>query len=210
MSKKSMAITALVVGVLGVLVAFYFGVIAHEDAEDASTAGQRISGSGNVQGGNDVAGQDVLKGNSCVAQGSSQVICNLAPPQTVSPNEGDDDAAKRIKRDVAPTGEGPWAFSVLFDDREGLFVRTSPEKDGQRIGYLPHAGIMYVDCWKTSGFDPVPGLNYGPRWYLVHWPSVEPSEGPLRSSPAFPAQGWAWGYYLQPNGHNGTIPQCKA
>ncbi len=152
--------------------------------------------------------------NGCVvnANGNGTTVnCGGAPPVAIAsdaPNADDAEVAKQIRRDSAPMGSGPWAFSVLFDNKIGLFVRNNPEQSGYHLGYAAHGAILYVDCVKDSSFDPEPGQGFGPHWYRVHWPNSTKSEELYASNPSDPPQGWAWAFYMRPNGTNGNVPKC--
>jgi hypothetical protein len=61
----------------------------------------------------------------CVVIGEGS--CELTTPKPVDPDDSDAAIAQKIYRDIAPEGEGPWPFTVLYDDGQGLFVRNIPE-----------------------------------------------------------------------------------
>lgn len=150
-------------------------------------------------------------GASCVGIGTGVTVTCPAPLE-VDPNLTDQANAERLFRDVDPTDleAKPWPFSVLLDDQEGVFIRSAPVKDGAyRLGYATHGSVLWVDCQVTSTFDPEPGRGYGPTWYQVRWPNSEQSEEAFRSAPEHTVRGWAWGFYPQPNGHNGDVPECE-
>lgn len=194
MNMKQIAGWTLAVTVVGVVIGAVGLTLAGGGGNRVSTS---ISGTGNTLGGCGI-------GNI-----SGTVVC--PPPTSVPSDVADDEAARSIARPhVTPVGQGPWAFTVLHDQKIGLFVRNEPGKAGFHIGLLPHGQMAYVDCFTTSDFDPEPALGYGPRWFKIHWPSTVEQDTALTSSPSMPAQGWAWGYYLTLNGHNGQIPQCAA
>ncbi len=143
----------------------------------------------------------------CVVIGEGS--CELTTPKPVDPDDSDASIEQKIYRDVAPEGEGPWPFTVLYDDGQGLFVRNIPERDGYRIGYARHAAVVWVDCVTTSDFDPNPSMGAGPTWYQVRWSNDERSDEAFRSEPSDPAKGFSFAGYLQPNGHNGDVPECS-
>ncbi len=155
---------------------------------------------GASSGGNITGGRDVNVTVFCPVERDDA----LAEPEVVE---------KSMARPVDPEPPGPWAFTVLYDDGEGLFMRTTPDKAGKRIGYAVSAAVVHVECYKRSDYEPEPGRQFGKTWYKVHWPTATPAanqEAPpaMTSSPGDPAQAWAWGFYLRPNGHNGKIPAC--
>jgi hypothetical protein len=104
----------------------------------------------------------------------------------VDPADPDEAIEQEIYRDTPPEGEGPWPFTVLYDDGQGLFVRSGPERDDYRIGFSHHATTVWVDCVASSSFDPAPSLDAGPTWYQVHWPNDERSEDAFGSEPVDP------------------------
>lgn len=115
---------------------------------------------------------------------------------------------EKLRRPENPQPPGPWPFVVLFDQGQGLFILSSPEREATRIGLASHASVVWVNCIALSDFDPDPSLNYGGYWYRVHWPSTGPSKTFDVSTPSDPAQGWAYAYYLRPSGNNGNVPAC--
>lgn len=148
----------------------------------------------------------------CGVLGNGNVVnCGGGEPQPVDPNAGDAEAEQDLRGDTDPQGDGPWAFNVLFDNDEGIFIRNVPEMaGGHRIGYATSGSVVWVDCVVTSTFDPEPGLGHGPIWYRVRWPNTALSEEAFVSDPNHPPQGYAWSFYLRPNGTNGDVPQCDA
>lgn len=149
----------------------------------------------------------------CYVAGHDNVVECPSPASITATGASDSAIAHSISRSATPAGEGPWAFTVLHDDVGGrylgLWIRSSPNRAGYHIGLALHLAPVFVDCVKTTRFDPDPGTGSGPRWYKVHWPNSKPSESSeFSSSPSDPAQGWAYAYYLSPNGTNGQVRQC--
>lgn len=204
MSRRTVG---LIIAGVAALAAVLTAIVTLTHKNSSSNSGNNASGSKNSAG--------ISVGGSaggCYAAGQNAVV-NCAPPAPVNPTAPDPSIAASISRDASPAGSGPWAFTVLFDEVGGkplgLFIRSSPEKAGFHLGLAEHLTAVWVDCVKTNQFDPDPGTGGGPRWYKVHWPSNVRSDAVLQSSPSDPAQGWAYAYYLRPNGTNGHVPACK-
>ncbi len=193
----------LVVAIIGLLI-----------TANSSNSGDQVSvrGDGNAAGaqGNGAAG-NVQGNNPCVAIGAGAVAtCPGHNPIPLDPDTSDKKAEQKIFRDARPVAPGPWAFSVLYDKGIGVFVRNEPVKEGgYRIGFVPTGTVVWVDCVTRSSFDPEPGLMHGALWYRLRWPNNARSEKAFASEPNDPPQGYAWSFYLRPNGHNGDVPDCQ-
>lgn len=85
-----------------------------------------------------------------------------------------------------------------------LLVRDTPTRAGHRLGLVAHLSTVWVDCVRTTDFDPDPGTGFGPRWYRVHVQAARP----VMTSDPTDQTAWAYGYYLSPNGHDGQLPDC--
>lgn len=136
-------------------------------------------------------------------------LCNGVVGPGVQAGLSDDVIEEQLRGPEDPQPPGPWPFVVLFDQGQGIFIRSSPGREATRIGLAPHASVVWVECVARSDFDPEPGLNYGAYWYRVRWPNTAPSEAFGVSTPSDPAQGWAYAYYLRPSGTNGNVPACS-
>jgi hypothetical protein len=138
---------------------------------------------------------------------------NCPAPVRVSSGPADPAVEQSIAGTASPAPPGPWAFTVLYDEVGGkplgLYIRSSPERSGFHIGLAQRLTTVWVDCVKTNRYDPDLGTGNGPHWFKVHWANKRKSEATFDSSPSDPAQGWAYAYYLRPNGTNGHVPACK-
>jgi hypothetical protein len=201
--KGKITLGIAAVAAVGALLAGVGPLLSSQENGPTTSPGNVNASGGAVAG---AGGQN----NGCVAIGNSS--CVLTSPSPVDPNAADDATARGIYLNKAPSGRGPWPFTVLHDvvagSHIGLWIRSSSERDGHHIGLAAHANPVWVDCIKTSSFNPEPGLSTGARWYKVHWPRTDPTDAPMSSSPSDPAQGWAYVYYLSPNGTDGKVPVC--
>lgn len=185
-------LAGVIVTALGALVALFAWLTA-----DASTR-QDQTGDGD----GDRIGLACRENATCVNQPA------LPPPD--ADDMTDEELAAQLRKPGVSPRKGPVPFIVLHDeDPQNLVIRSSPFRNGFRIGVAEHRSTVYVDCVRTSGFDPVPAVGWGPQWYKVHWPSSARSEAPMKSHREDPAQGWAYGFYLEPQGSNGEIPTCS-
>ncbi len=140
--------------------------------------------------------------------GNSVIACQPPSCATVDLVAADAEAARRLYSDKAPKPPGPWPFVVLFDDGLGLYVRSSPEMAGFTTGLAAHGAVLWVDCRVKSAFDPEPGDGLSPDWLRVRWPTSLRTQAPQTSLPTDASRGWAFGKYLAPSGHNGSVPRC--
>ena len=110
--------------------------------------------------------------------------------------------------DVPPKGDGPWPFVVAKTQGIGLKVRTTPTAEGVTINGLAELHTAWAVCRQNSGFDPDPATGNGPVWLKIKWDHQTPGSEILESDLSAKATGWAYGGYLVPVGHNGSIPPC--
>lgn len=199
--KRTIALTFAGIAAIAAVVTAIVTLTRHTSGNDSSTNSHNSAGT-SVTG----------SAGNCIVAGQNQVV-NCPAPASVDPSAPDNSVEASISRSPSPAGSGPWAFTVLYDEVGGkplgLFIRSSPDKSGFHIGLAQHLTPVWVDCVEVNQFDPDPGTGSGPRWFRVHWPSATQSNAELQSSPSDPAQGWAYAYYLRPNGTNGKVPACK-
>jgi hypothetical protein len=198
-TKISLGIAA--VAAAGALIGGIAALVAHD------------SGGSNSHDSHNQANVTISGGaGGCIGAGQN-VVVNCPSPAPINTDQPDSSIASSIARTARPAAPGPWAFTVLFDEVGGkplgLYIRSSPDRNGHHIGLALHLTAVWVDCVKVTTFDPDLGTGNGPRWYKVHWPSAERSDAIGRSDPSDPAQGWAYAYYLRPNGTNGQVPACS-
>lgn len=191
MSRGRRAQVGLAVAAVGALGALLAGVAAFR-------SGGATAGSSSTTVGGDNSG--------CIAVGSGS--CQVVAPLPLPTGESDQQIADGMYRaSVYPRTPAP--FKVLFDENpRDLFIRSNARKDGYHIGLTLHGSDVWVDCVTTSDFNADPSTPGGPRWYRVHWPTSARSNAVGSSSPSDPPQGWAFAYYLRPDGSNGKVPPC--
>ncbi len=205
-SRSAVKIGLVLTGIaaVGTLLGGLAGVLPGQGEPSSAT---EASGSGtNTNAGSNSVNAD----NGGIGVGGDNTGCIQVADCVLpfNPAAADDKIVKAIRRDKDPQGKGPWAFNVLQDQGDGLFVRTGSEQADQRIGLATHASLVWVDCVTTSDFDADPSRKVGPTWYRGRWPSTTPSEVAMVGQPSNPSQGYAFKGYLAPNGHNGKVPQC--
>ncbi|MGA6165999.1 hypothetical protein [Amycolatopsis magusensis] len=162
--------------------------------------------------------QPGIEGNSGnVVVGDSNIINVQEVVQRASSAAGDDDAKfkQELKTapgaDQAPTGEGPWLFTVVDSGTDGLLARDSNVAAGSPVGHSANRGMIWVDCVATTTFTPtmVTGENnVGPKWAQIRWRHrALPTDRGI-SDPKVTQIAWMYLGGLAPVGHNGQVKSC--
>ncbi|MFF1295803.1 MULTISPECIES: hypothetical protein [unclassified Streptomyces] len=123
------------------------------------------------------------------------------------------------RNNAAPGPTGPWAYRVVRTvtqaGDEGLMVRSCNVSDcpgpdsARQIGLVLVHRTVWVECWEDSGFDGHEGQGIT-TWYKVKWPTNRPHKvADLESSREDKYTGWMYSGYMEPAGHDGSIPKCK-
>jgi hypothetical protein len=83
-----------------------------------------------------------------------------------------------------PAGVGPWPFIVVDTGPEGLFARSTPFLQANRLGYIINRSIVWADCRQATDFTPPNPINdVGASWVRIHWKNLEPSQQRFDSDP---------------------------
>ncbi|MEU1884848.1 hypothetical protein [Micromonospora sp. WMMD987] len=187
----------LAVAVCGVAATVVFGVQACLDSGEDEGAGNSQSQHGGTnnkqaQGGGQAA--DVINNANIFQQGARDLTREEALQQ----------AGKYA--DVPPPAGDIAPYLVVAPGH--LFVRTSPDTDGRRVGAAWDKTLVYAGCTTTTDFDPVLDDEVPAVWIKIHWPRLDPGDDMRSSQPSDPLQGWVYAGRLVPAGHNGRIRTC--